>query len=158
MPGIPGRYRCRCFEDFIEQLLHHCNRWPEPRSVLIMDNASFHRTEKIQQMCSDSGVKLIYPPPYSLDLNPIEEFFSELKQFIKRKWNEYEVNPTKVLMRFSSGVLTWLVQGYRAQRVIVKVNMDAVSDPSLYRLGIESQVTIQEVSGDCSPRTLSRGY
>lgn len=33
------------FEDFIEQLLHHCGRWPEPKSVLIVDNASFHHTE-----------------------------------------------------------------------------------------------------------------
>jgi transposase len=28
-----------------------------------MDNASFHRTEKIQRMCFDSGVKLMYLPP-----------------------------------------------------------------------------------------------
>jgi DDE superfamily endonuclease len=33
------------FEDFIEQLLHHCGRWPEPKFVLVMDNASFHHTE-----------------------------------------------------------------------------------------------------------------
>jgi transposase len=78
------------FEDFIEQLLQHCNRWPGPKSVLIMDNASFHCTERIKQMCSDAGVKLMYLPPYSPDLNPIEELFAELKQFIKRTWNEYE--------------------------------------------------------------------
>jgi len=29
------------FEDFVEQLLSHCGRWPEPNSVLVMDNASF---------------------------------------------------------------------------------------------------------------------
>jgi transposase len=63
------------FEDFIEQLLVHCGRWPEPNSVLIMDNASFHRSERIEQMCADAGVKLLYLPPYSSDLNPIEEFF-----------------------------------------------------------------------------------
>lgn len=40
------------FEDFIEQLLEPCNRWPAPKSVLIMDNASFHRTQKIQRMAS----------------------------------------------------------------------------------------------------------
>ncbi|CAK41749.1 uncharacterized protein An13g03530 [Aspergillus niger] len=81
------------FEDFIEQLLHHCNRWPAPRSVIIMDNASFHRTERVKQMCLNAGVKLLYLPPYSPDLNPIEEFFAELKQFIKRRWYEYENNP-----------------------------------------------------------------
>jgi transposase len=38
-------------------------------------------------------VKLIYLPPYLLDLNPIEEFFAELKAFIKRSWHNYEENP-----------------------------------------------------------------
>jgi transposase len=38
-------------------------------------------------------VKLIYLPPYSPDLNPIEEFFAELKAFIKRSWQNYKNNP-----------------------------------------------------------------
>jgi transposase len=81
------------FEDFIEQLLHYCGRWPEPNSVIVMDNASFHRTKRIGQLCANAGVKLIYLPPYSPDLNPIEEFFAELKNFIKRHWGIYEENP-----------------------------------------------------------------
>ena len=80
------------FEDFIEQLLLHCGRFPEPKSVIIMDNASFHRTERVEQLCHDAGVKLLYLPPYSPDLNPIEEFFAELKAFIKRNWKEYAEN------------------------------------------------------------------
>jgi hypothetical protein len=72
------------FEDFIEELLEHCGQWPEPKSVLIMDNASFHHSERIEQMCSEKGVKLVYLPPYSPDMNPIEEFFAELKAFIRR--------------------------------------------------------------------------
>jgi hypothetical protein len=36
------------FESFIEELLLYCGRWPAPKSVLIMDNASFHHLEKIQ--------------------------------------------------------------------------------------------------------------
>jgi transposase len=81
------------FEDFIEQPLSLCRKWPEPKSVLVMDNASFHHTKQIEQMCHDAGVKLVYLPPYSLDLNPIEEFFAELKAFIKRYWHIYEGNP-----------------------------------------------------------------
>jgi transposase len=81
------------FEDFVEQLLHHCRPYPEPNSVLIMDNASFHHGERIEQMCHEAGVKLLYLPPYSPDLNPIEEFFAELKAFIKKKWHEYESSP-----------------------------------------------------------------
>jgi hypothetical protein len=36
--------------------------------VLVMDNASFHYSERIKQMCSNAEVKLIYLPPYSPDL------------------------------------------------------------------------------------------
>jgi hypothetical protein len=79
-----GSTDSKVFENFIEQLLPHCGRWLEPKSVLIMDNASFNRTEQIEQLCYEAGVKLLYLPPYSLDLNPIEEFFAELKAFIKK--------------------------------------------------------------------------
>ncbi|KAI2880156.1 hypothetical protein CBS76997_11432 [Aspergillus niger] len=78
------------FEDFMEQLLHHCGRWPEPKSVMVIDNASFHHTERVEQMCSDAGVKLLYLPPYSPDLNSIEEMFAELKAFIKRNWKVFK--------------------------------------------------------------------
>jgi transposase len=84
------------FEDFIEQLLHHCRPYPEPNSVLVMDNASFHHSERITQMCRDAGVKLLYLPPYSPDFNPIEEFFAELKAFIKKQWHEFESSPYEV--------------------------------------------------------------
>ena len=38
------------FEDFIAHLLHHCGRYPKPKSVIVMDNASWHHSEKILQM------------------------------------------------------------------------------------------------------------
>jgi hypothetical protein len=50
--------------------------WPEPKSVLVMDNASFHHTERIKQMYYDASVKLVYLPPYSLNFNLIKEFFA----------------------------------------------------------------------------------
>jgi transposase len=78
------------FEDFIAQLLHHCGRYPEPKSVIVMDNASWHRSEKILQLCQDAGVVLEFLPPYSPDFNPIEEYFGVLKKFIKRKWHANE--------------------------------------------------------------------
>jgi hypothetical protein len=81
------------FEDFIDELLRHCGRWPEPKSVLVMDNASFHHSERLSQMCADAGVKLVYLPPYSPDLNPTEEFFAELKNFIRRNWSYYACDP-----------------------------------------------------------------
>ncbi|KUM55671.1 hypothetical protein ACN42_g11575 [Penicillium freii] len=40
------------FESFIAQLLQHCGRWPEPKSVLLMDNASLPHSERFAQICS----------------------------------------------------------------------------------------------------------
>jgi transposase len=88
-----GSVDSNIFEDFIEQLLLHCGKWPQPKSVLVMDNASFHRSQKIEQLCADAGVKLLYLPPYSPDLNPIEEFFAEMKAFIRKNWHIYEDLP-----------------------------------------------------------------
>ena len=77
------------FKDFIAQLLTRCGRWPEPRSVLVMDNASIHHSADLEQMCADAGVKVIFLPPYAPNLNPIELFFGRLKKFIKRHACEY---------------------------------------------------------------------
>ena len=44
-------------------------------------------------MCSEAGVKVLFFPPYSPGLNPIEEFFAELKAYIKRNWEYYETWP-----------------------------------------------------------------
>jgi transposase len=100
------------FEDFIEELLRHCGKYPAPRSVLVMDNASFHRSERIEQLCFNKGVKLVYLPPYSPDLNPIEEFFAELKAFIRRHWQSYAENPDQGFDYF----LDWCVDKAGAKK------------------------------------------
>lgn len=45
------------------------------------------------QMCADVGFKLVYLPPYSPDFDLIEEFFAELKGFIRHNWNYLEEDP-----------------------------------------------------------------
>lgn len=63
---IQGKTDSDVFEDFIEQLLTLCGRWPEPKSVLIMENASIHHSAQMKRMCQEAGVLLIYLPPYSI--------------------------------------------------------------------------------------------
>lgn len=79
-----GSTNAKFFEDSIQQLLQHCSRWPELKSMLVIDNTSFHYSERVKQLCSDMGVKLLYLPPYLPDFNPIKEFFTELKAYIKK--------------------------------------------------------------------------
>lgn len=88
------------FEEFIRELLPLCGRWPEPRSVLIMDNASIHHSSGIRSLCEEAGVLFIYLPPCSPDLNPIEEFFAELKGFIRKHWSRCTDHTEQGFARF----------------------------------------------------------
>ena len=52
--------------------------------VVIMDNASFHKSFRIKEAFENAGMRLLFLPPYSPDLNPIEQFWSELKAKVRR--------------------------------------------------------------------------
>ena len=53
-------------------------------SVIVMDNASFHKGKDMQKIIEDAGHTLLYLPPYSPDLNPIEKKWAQAKK-IRRK-------------------------------------------------------------------------
>lgn len=52
--------------------------------VVIMDNASFHKSPRIKELIENVGCRLIYLPPYSPDLNPIEHVWANLKALIRK--------------------------------------------------------------------------
>jgi len=73
------------FEFFLERfLLPYMNPFPGPRSVIILDNASFHHGGRIESLVEEKGCRLIYLPAYSPDFNPIEKGFSVLKSSLRR--------------------------------------------------------------------------
>ncbi len=73
------------FEGFFrEELLPVCNPYPGPRSVIIIDNASWHIESNLQDLYDDARVLLRFLPPYSPDFNPIESSFGDIKAFIRR--------------------------------------------------------------------------
>jgi transposase len=53
-------------------------------SVIVMDNASFHKASLMQQAISDAGHILLYLPTYSPDMNPIEKKWAKAKK-LRRK-------------------------------------------------------------------------
>ena len=75
------------FEDFVEHhVLPNCTPYPGPRSIIILDNASIHKSTRLWELCERSGVILEFLPPYSPDFNPIEATFKDLKAWIKRNY------------------------------------------------------------------------
>ncbi|CAD6954593.1 unnamed protein product, partial [Tilletia laevis] len=59
--------------------------FPEERSVLVVDNCSIHKGEDVRAKIEAAGCRLVFLPPYSPDLNPIEMAFSSIKSQLRRK-------------------------------------------------------------------------
>ena len=53
-------------------------------SLVVMDNASFHKSEKTKELAEKFSCRPLFLPPYSPDLNPIEKFWAFLKAKIKK--------------------------------------------------------------------------
>ena len=76
-----------------------------PGDVVIMDNLGSHKGRQVRRAIRAAGAKLLFLPPYSPDLNPIEQVFAKLKTLL-RKADERTVDATwqrigKLLDRFS---------------------------------------------------------
>lgn len=72
----------RIFETWIEtQLAPTLSKG----DVVILDNVGFHKSERAEQLVKEKGAWLLFLPPYSPDLNPIEMAFSKLKALLRKR-------------------------------------------------------------------------
>ena len=74
---INGESFLRYVEQFLVPTL-------KPGDVVVMDNLGSHKADSIRQAIKSAGARLIYLPPYSPDLNPIEQAFSKLKHSLRK--------------------------------------------------------------------------
>jgi len=77
-------YTSAMFNEFVVGLLDNMNPFPQKNSVIVMDNASIHKSPHLEEMVQQRGMRIVYLPPYSPDFNPIEEAFSAIKAWIRR--------------------------------------------------------------------------
>jgi putative transposase len=73
---ISGSVNAEVFETWLAE--HLCRELTAP-SVLILDNARFHRPEAIEAIATAAGHQVLFLPPYSPDFNKIEHDFAALK-------------------------------------------------------------------------------
>jgi len=82
-----GSCNTQLFEAWVEQFLIKAL---QPGQVVIMDNASFHKSQKTKELIESVGCKVIFLPPYSPDLNPIEKFWANMKRWIRQQIEFYQ--------------------------------------------------------------------
>lgn len=78
---LEGAMNGECFLTWVRQFLV-----PEfrPGDLVVMDNLSCHKQEAVQAAIHEAGAEALHLPPYSPDLNPIEQVFSKLKTLLRR--------------------------------------------------------------------------
>src|SRR6202158_1945697 len=70
-----------CFRAYIEQFVVPTLR---PGEIVVMDNLASHKVAGIREAIEAAGAELRYLPPYSPDLNPIEQAFAKLKALLRK--------------------------------------------------------------------------
>jgi transposase len=70
-------------ERFQEYLRDHLCAALRPGDIVIMDNLRSHKVQGVREIIESAGATILYLPPYSPDLNPIEQMWSKVKAFLR---------------------------------------------------------------------------
>jgi transposase len=78
---VEGTTTSVVFEAYVEQVLAPTLRRGQ---VVVLDNLSAHKGERVRELIEGRGCELLYLPSYSPDFNPIEEAFAKIKGFLRK--------------------------------------------------------------------------
>lgn len=78
---LDGAINGEAFVAYVEQVLAPTLR---PGDIVVLDNLSSHKVAGVREAIESRGASLLYLPPYSPDLNPIEQVFAKLKQLLRK--------------------------------------------------------------------------
>jgi transposase len=79
--AVEGATTARVFEAYVEQVLAPTLRCGQ---IVVMDNLGAHKSERARELIEEQDCQLLFLPPYSPDLNPIEEAFSKIKGTLRK--------------------------------------------------------------------------
>ena len=79
--AVEGSTTLVVFEAYVEQVLVPTLR---PGQVVMLDNLTAHKGERVRELVEGRDCELLFLPPYSPDLDPIEEAFSKVKALLRR--------------------------------------------------------------------------
>ena len=70
---------------FLEYIRNDLAPTLKPGDIVIMDNLRVHKVNGVRQAIEDKGASVLYLPPYSPDMNPIEMLWSKIKAFLRKE-------------------------------------------------------------------------
>ena len=79
--SMEGAVDARAFEGYVE---HFLTRKLKRGQIVVMDNLSVHKSKRVERLIEGAECELLFLPPYSPDMNPIEEAFSKLKGILRK--------------------------------------------------------------------------
>lgn len=79
--AVEGTTDREVFEAYVEEVLAPSL---QREQIVVKDNLSAHKGERVRELVESMGCELLYLPPYSPDLNPIEEAFSKMKGILRK--------------------------------------------------------------------------
>ncbi len=79
--AVEGATNRDVFEAYVERVLAPKLR---PGQVVVMDNLTAHKGERVRELIEGRECELLYLPPYSPDFNPIEEAFAKIKGVLRK--------------------------------------------------------------------------
>ena len=79
--SVEGAVDSKAFESYIEHFLAPSQ---ERGQIVVMDNLSSHKSKRVGELIEDAGCELLFLPPYSADMNPIEQAFSKVKGILRK--------------------------------------------------------------------------
>jgi transposase len=78
---LDGPTNSQTFKAYVEQILAPTLKRGD---IVVMHNVAIHKVAGVRQAIEARGATLVYLPPYSPDLNPIEQFLSKLKAILRK--------------------------------------------------------------------------
>lgn len=80
-------------EDFLQSLYKLVEKDNCKYKIIVLDNASIHKSKIVKKYCNKHNIKLVYLPQYSPDLNPIELVWKKVKKIFRNiQWTDKSIS------------------------------------------------------------------
>ena len=109
--AVEGATTKEVFEAYVEHFLVPAL---QPGQLVVIDNLGAHRPKRVRKLIEGKGCEVAYLPPYSPDLNPIEEAFSKVKHILRKIGARGKETLIEARGRALGAVRTEDVRGYSA--------------------------------------------